>query len=149
MIKDNVPFFLNGGISIDDRGILKYINDLQLNEYKRFYVVENHEKGFIRAWHGHLIEAKAFIPIKGSILVGAVPIDNEENPSKEARVERYVISEQKPGALIIPPRFANGFKTLSDNSIVLILSTSKLEDSLADDFRYPFDYWNPWEIEKR
>ena len=149
MNKNTSPFFLSGGISIDDRGILKYINDLQLNEFKRFYIVENHEKGFIRAWHGHLIEAKAFIPIKGSILVGAVPIDDEKKPNKEATVERFIISEHKPGALIIPPRFANGFKTLSDNSIVLILSTSTLEASLADDFRYPFDYWNPWEIEKR
>ena len=45
--------YFAGGRAIDDRGGLLFINDLDLSNYRRFYVVENHAQGFIRAWHGH------------------------------------------------------------------------------------------------
>ena len=42
-----------GGISVDDRGSVRFVNEFQFQNVKRFYQVENHKSGFIRAWHGH------------------------------------------------------------------------------------------------
>ena len=42
-----------GGIAVDDRGQLRFVNDFNFANVKRFYQVENHRQGFIRAWHGH------------------------------------------------------------------------------------------------
>ena len=143
------PTLIKGGKAVDDRGSLGFVNDFLVNGFKRFYTVENHEQGFIRAWHGHMKESKAIIAIKGSILVGAVQMTDTKNPDKSQTVSRYVLSSDTPSVLVVPAGFANGFKTLSKDAIVLFLSSSTLEESQGDDFRFPFDYWNPWTIEPR
>lgn len=138
-----------GGKAFDDRGSLAFINDLDLSQFKRFYVVENHSMGFVRAWHGHKQESKAVVVVSGSALVAAVKIDNFDSPSKDLSVERTVLSAEKPGALLIPAGYANGFMTLTEGAKVMFFSTSSLEESAGDDFRFDARYWNPWQIEER
>jgi dTDP-4-dehydrorhamnose 3,5-epimerase len=138
-----------GGKAFDDRGSLSFINDLDLTQFKRFYVVENHARGFVRAWHGHKHEAKAVVVISGAALVAAVKIDDWNSPSKNLKVERIVLSAEKPGALLIPAGYANGFMTLTESAKVMFFSTSSLEESAGDDFRFDARLWNPWTIEER
>ena len=138
-----------GGKAFDDRGSLTFINDLDLSQFKRFYIVENHARGFVRAWHGHKKEAKAVVVVSGSALVAAVKVDNWESPSKDLKVERVVLSAEKPAALLIPAGYANGFMTLTESAKVMFLSTSSLEESAGDDFRFEARLWNPWNIEER
>jgi dTDP-4-dehydrorhamnose 3,5-epimerase len=138
-----------GGKAFDDRGSLTFINDLDLTQFKRFYIVENHSRGFIRAWHGHKKEAKAVVVVSGAALVAAVKVDNWDSPSKNLKVERIVLSAEKPGALLIPAGYANGFMTLTESAKVMFFSTSSLEESAGDDFRFDARLWNPWNIEER
>jgi dTDP-4-dehydrorhamnose 3,5-epimerase len=149
MIKDEKPSFHTGGIAIDDRGSVTFVNDFLLSCFKRFYVLSNHSKGFVRAWHGHKIEKKAFFVSRGTILVSAVKLDDFEKPSKDLHVHRYVLDSRNPKVLEIPAGFANGFKSLTSDSELFVFSNASLEESQRDDFRFPFDYWNPWEIEQR
>ena len=143
------PLVIAGGRATDDRGALGFINGFELSEFKRFYTVENHEVGFIRAWHGHLKEAKAILVLRGSALVCAVKMTDTERPSKDEPVKRVVLSSSNTSALVIPSGYANGFKTLSADALVLVFSSTTLDESLNDDYRFPFDYWNPWEIVQR
>ena len=138
-----------GGKAFDDRGSLTFINDLDLNMFKRFYIVENHSRGFVRAWHGHKKEAKAVVVVSGSALVAAVKVDDWESPSKDLKIERVVLSSEKPTALLIPAGYANGFMTLTESAKVMFLSTSSLEESAGDDIRFDARLWNPWNIEER
>ena len=138
-----------GGKAFDDRGSLTFINDLDLSQFKRFYIVENHTRGFIRAWHGHKKEAKAVVVVSGAALVAAVKVDNWDSPSKNLQIERVVLSAEKPGALLIPAGYANGFMTLTESAKVMFFSTSSLEESAGDDFRFDARLWNPWNIEER
>jgi len=138
-----------GGKAFDDRGSLTFINDLDLTMFKRFYIVENHSKGFVRAWHGHTKEAKAVVVVSGSALVAAVKVDNWESPSKDLKIERVVLSSEKPTALLVPAGYANGFMTLTESAKVMFLSTSSLEESAGDDIRFDARLWNPWNIEER
>jgi hypothetical protein len=117
--------------------------------FKRFYLIENHSKGFIRAWHGHLKEAKAFIPLQGSFLVGAVPMTDSATPSKDVEISRQVLNSSTPQAFLVPPGFANGLMSLTDCAKLLVFSTSSVEESQKDDFRFPYDYWDIWKIENR
>ena len=141
--------FEAGGLAVDDRGSLKFVNGFDLTVFKRFYVVENHFAGFVRAWHGHKHEAKAVICMKGAAIVAGVKVDDWANPSKNLPVERFVVSEEKFGALHIPAGYANGFKTLTTDTVLMFLSSSTLEDSASDDIRFEASYWNPWSIEER
>lgn len=141
--------FQSGGIATDDRGSLKFINDFDLSAYKRFYVVENHSKGFVRAWHGHKFEAKAVVCLQGAAVVAGVKVDDWEHPTKSLPVERVVLSASKPGVLHIPAGFANGFMTLTDDAMLMFFSSSTLSESAADDIRFDSRLWNPWTIDER
>jgi len=82
-INKNTLKRFEGGLAVDDRGHLKFINDFNFGGVKRFYQVENHQIGIIRAFHGHLKEAKYVYVVKGSIILCAVPFINTKNPDKK------------------------------------------------------------------
>lgn len=143
------PEIIEGGLAVDDRGSVLFANDLRISNYRRFYVINNHATGFVRAWHGHKYESKIFVPVRGTMLVGAVKIDHWGSPSKTSEVTRVVLSASKPCALSIPPGFANGSMSLTSDAQLLVFSSSSLEESLNDDYRYPADHWNIWSVEQR
>ena len=140
---------INGGLSVDDRGSVSYINDFNFNGVKRSYMVENHSVGFIRAWHGHNKEGKYVWVVSGSALVQAIPMSSLDI-GVNVGLERHVLSAKTPSVLWIPSGFANGFKTLEKDTKIMFFSTSTLEDSLGDDTRYAYDVLdNAWDIEYR
>jgi dTDP-4-dehydrorhamnose 3,5-epimerase-like enzyme len=140
---------IKGGIAIDDRGEINFVNDFNFKDVKRFYVIKNHSKGFIRAWHGHKKEAKYFFVTEGAALLCAVEIDNWENPSKKLKINRFVLSSKSPSILYIPANHVNGSMCLTNDAKIIVFSTSSLEDSLNDDIRFDSRYWNPWGVEER
>jgi len=143
------PQLIEAGVSIDDRGKLMFANDFDFHDVKRFYMVSNHKTGFVRAWHAHKKEAKYILVVCGAAIVGAVEIDNWESPSTKAQINRYVLSTDKPSLLYVPAGFANGFMTLTPETQVMFFSTSTIEESKNDDYRYPARYWDIWNVEER
>ena len=148
-MEEQTPHLLKGGLAVDDRGTVSFVNDFTFEGVKRFYIVENHKQGFVRAWHAHKKEAKYVMVIKGSGVIGAVKIDNWDSPSKNLKVNRFVLSEKSPSVLFIPAGHANGFMSLTENAIIVFFSTSELKDSLNDDIRYDAHYWEAWQVEER
>ena len=144
-----IPTVIPGGIATDDRGSLTFLNGFGLPDFKRFYTVANHKQGFIRAWHGHLVESKVFFILNGSVLACAVKMSDQTEPSKNEEVARVVLSSKTPSAFFIPAGYANGFMSLSADAQMIIFSSTTVEESQNDDYRFPFDYWNPWEITQR
>jgi dTDP-4-dehydrorhamnose 3,5-epimerase len=138
------PELMNGGLAVDDRGELGFVNDFHFEGVKRFYTVSNFRQGFVRAWHGHRHEAKYVTAVCGAALVGAVRIDDWQNPSREAPVTRFVLTFHKPAVLYIPPGFANGFMSLTPDLKLMFFSTADLEESRGDDFRYEARHWDIW-----
>lgn len=128
---------LNGGIAVDDRGSVRFVNDFNFSDVKRFYQVENHRSGFIRAWHGHKKEGKYVYVVKGSALVGVVNMETE-------KITKFVLSDKSPKILWIPPGNYNGFKSLESDTKIMFFSTSTLEESLGDDIRQDYDKWDIW-----
>jgi len=135
---------MNGGVFADDRGKLRFVNDFDFSKVKRFYQVENHRQGFIRAWHGHVHEGKYVYVASGTALVGAVPLDDNN-----AEPKKFIMTSEKPQVLWIPPNYANGFMNLEKDTIILFFSTSTLEESKGDDIRFAYDKWNIWEEDYR
>lgn len=128
-----------GNSHIDERGTLRFINDFNLAGIKRFYQVENHRVGFIRAWHGHKKERKYMYVASGSAYVGVVDLKTEE-------IQKFVLSAEKPCILEIPGNTAHGFMNLSENTKIIFFSTATLKKSKKDDLRFPWDKWNIWDI---
>jgi len=77
---EEIGKILNGGIFVDDRGPIRFVNDFDFKNVKRFYQVENHERGFIRAWHGHKKEGKYVYVARGSAWIGVINMETLDNP---------------------------------------------------------------------
>lgn len=144
------PKLYEGAVSVDDRGEVAFVNDFNFANVKRFYAVSNHRSGFVRAWHAHRKEAKYVTVVQGAAIVGAVPVDNWDQPSRNMdRVKRFTLSAIKPSVLYIPAGFANGFMSLSNDTKLIFYSTASLEESKGDDIRYDSRYWDIWTVQER
>jgi dTDP-4-dehydrorhamnose 3,5-epimerase-like enzyme len=146
---ETAPVLIEGGLAVDDRGELGFVNDFQFAGIQRFYVVSNHRAGFVRAWHAHRRERKYVTVVEGAALVAAVRIDDWERPSAQAVVHRYVLSAQRPAVLCIPAGYANGFMSLTADAKLIFFSSATLAESRDDDVRYDAHYWDPWEAVER
>jgi len=142
------PFIIQGGLSMDDRGFVSFINEFDFSDVRRFYMVENHKQGFVRAWHGHQHEAKYILVTQGSAMVAAIELEAMAN-DKGTLPSVFYLSSKNPQILYIPPGHFNGFKTLDANTKMMFFSTSSLEESAEDDIRVPWNRWNIWETNYR
>ena len=143
------PTLVEGGVTVDDRGVLRFCNEVDLTGIRRFYLISNHVAGLVRAWHGHKQERKLMWPLAGAMLIGLVSIDDWQNPSKSSKVVRIVLSAAKPQLLVVPPGFANGMMSLTADAALLVLSTLPLDESIKDDFRFDSRHWDPWQVAER
>lgn len=143
------PELLRGGLSVDDRGEVGFVNEFDFADVRRFYTVANHQAGFVRAWHGHRREAKYVFAARGAALVCCVEPDDWDSPSRDLPIFRFVLSERSPAVVRVPAGFVNGFMTLTEGSKLIFFSSSTLQESLGDDIRFPARYWDPWQVEER
>ena len=132
---------IKGNIHIDQRGIVKFVNDFHFENVRRFYTITHPDTTTIRAWQGHKLETKYFYVTKGSFLINWINIDNWEHPSKELKINTHTLTDTQSEILIIPHGHVNGFKALEPDSTLMVFSDMSLEESKEDDFRFPQDYW--------
>ncbi len=145
----NKPTLIEGGLAVDDRGEVRFVNGFNFEGVKRFYIVSNHQAGFVRAWHAHRREAKYVLVSHGAAIIGAVKIDDWKKPSPTREVHRFVLSAAKPNILYIPPGYANGFMSLTADTQVFFFSTATIEESRDDDVRFDARYWDIWTVVER
>ena len=142
---------IEGGLAVDDRGSIAFANTFDFAGVKRFYKITNHTTEVIRAWHGHLKEGKYVYVVRGAAILGAVRLDDVKNPGRQTPVQRFVLSDQKPAMVFIPPGYANGFRCLVPDTQIMFFSTCSLEESKGDDYRFAADHWGAqvWQVENR
>ncbi|MBI5134661.1 dTDP-4-dehydrorhamnose 3,5-epimerase family protein [Candidatus Uhrbacteria bacterium] len=143
------PRLIEGGIGVDDRGEVGFVNNFDFAGVKRFYTIRNHKQGFVRAWHAHRNAGKYVLVVSGSAIIGAVGIDNWERPDKNARVHRFIVSAHKPAVVWIPPGYANGAMSLASDTVIMYFATDTLDQTKNDDVRYDARYWDIWNVEER
>ena len=141
----NEAKIISGGIHIDQRGKLGYVNDFDLSPVKRFYHITHPNTDVIRAWQGHQIEVKWFTCIKGSFRVNLIKIENWKNPSSQLRSDEFILTESKSQVLHIPGGYVNGFQALENDSTLLVFSDKTVAESTGDDFRFDASYWKVFE----
>ena len=123
-IDTNKICIIEGGISVDYRGQISHVNDLDMSEVERFYIIHQKDTSIIRAWHAHQHEKKWFYAVKGSFTTAFVKIDNWENPSPELKPEVFHLSAAESKVLYIPEGYANGIKAEEPDSILSTDSSS-------------------------
>ena len=142
------PRMIEGSAAYDDRGSVIFFNQFNMQGIKRCYQVENISKEVIRAFHGHLQEEKYIYVTKGCAKIVCAKI---EAGNMLAPPYLFLLNSKKPVILKIPKGYANGLKSLEENTAVIFLSTSTLEESKQDDLRFAWNYFGNdiWETKNR
>lgn len=144
-------YLIDGGLSVDDRGCVRFVNDFSFSKVKRFYQVDNFSVNTIRAFHGHKKEAKYVYVSSGSALIIVAKLPGIKVKKLKDAYKKFILSSKKPQILHIPPKHINGFKALEKDTTLMFFSTTTLKESLSDDFRYPYDIFGRdiWKTQNR
>jgi len=135
---------IKGGVFIDSRGQISHVNDLDMSEIERFYMIHHSDISVVRAWHAHQFEKKWFYAVKGSFTTAFVKIDDWENPSLDLVPEIYQLTADDSRILYVPEGYANGIKANEPDAILLVYSNKKLSVALNDSWRYDKNMWMDW-----
>lgn len=112
----------------DTRGVIRFVNDFNMSKVVRMYCIAP-KKDLIRAWQGHKEETKWFFVAKGSFLVKLVSMKDRNF------VKQYELSDKESQVLEIPGGYFNGFKALTEGSVLMVYSNFDLDSSIKDDYR--------------
>ncbi len=147
MHTDSKPHSIDGGLYVDNRGTVSFVNNFDFKGVDRFYTIRGHRPNEPRGWIGHRREQKWFHVIHGTVRIAVVKPDNWDLPTKNLPVEYFLLSATKPQLLYIPMAYATGCNFLSVDSILLIFSSGKIESAKIDEYRFPVNMWeiNPIE----
>jgi len=138
------PLLIEGGFSVDERGRVSFVNSADLYGARRLYFITNSSSAVIRAWQAHKREAKYFYAVTGQFQIVAVKLDSFTDPSPDLSVEAFILQEDSPSILFVPPGYANGIRALSAQNKLLVLSNLTLKESSKDIYRFPAHLWFDW-----
>lgn len=124
-------FLYRGGVHEDARGTVRFCNDFDMTEVKRFYTIANSSAEPKRGWIMHKRETKWFFPLRG---VTEVKISGAGEQREDC--SSFVLSAEESAVLQIPP--GNWFCIEQDGTAeVQVFSNCRVGEFENDDFRRP------------
>jgi dTDP-4-dehydrorhamnose 3,5-epimerase len=127
----------------DERGEIRFCNEFDLHPFHRFYSISSGKENQIRAWQGHKIERKVFLPLSGKTKIVLVEITDFSTP-KAGKIVEFLLDFENPVLLVVPEGYANGIQFKSQKSSIMVFSNLSLQDSITDDFRFNKDLFYCW-----
>src|SRR4030067_1312406 len=122
----------------DERGWLTEVLRRDWSEFKQFgqvYVTAGYPQ-VVKAWHMHMKQTDNMTCIKG--MMKLVLYDDREKSKTKSEVKEFIIGEQNPLLVQIPPRVWHGFKTISeDYALLLNVPTEVYDYKEPDEHRLP------------
>lgn len=132
---------IKGGLHVDERGVVSFVNDFDFKGVDRFYTVKAHKTGESRGWIGHQRDHKWFTALAGALVVAVVAPDDWQNPSRDLPVQRFTLSKVQPAILHVPPGHATASIMLTDDALLGIFSSGRIADTANDDWRFDVGMW--------
>lgn len=132
------PKLISGGLFSDERGTLRYNNDLVATSIKRMYLLENKDLSVERAWQGHQIEQRWFSTVSGSFQITLLALDHWENPTQINIRYTFTLESETLDILHIPSGFLSHITSLTENAKLLVFSDYKLGE-IEDEYKFPLD----------
>lgn len=133
---------IKGGISSDDRGQIRYVNEFDMSSIKRFYIIRNSDTELIRGWRAHRIEARFFYVISGSFEFNIVKIDNWDKPSTNLSIQTYNLTAEDLRLIHLPEGYGTAIRAIEEESELLVFANYALEHASSDNYTWPIDYFS-------
>ncbi len=132
---------IEGGVSSDNRGQVRFVNEFTMEAVKRFYLIKNADLDVLRGWRAHRIEQRWFYVVSGCFEINLVKIDDWVKPDQTLKVEQVVLSSSSQSILHVPKGYGTLFKGIEDNSEVLVFADFPLEHAELDNYTFSTDYF--------
>lgn len=132
---------IEGGIAKDHRGQIRFVNDFDMSQVKRFYIIHNGDTELIRGWRAHRIEQRWFYLLSGSFVMDLVKIDNWEHTSTELPIERKIIKADDMQVIHVPVGYGTAFQALERDSELIVFADYGIEHASKDDYTWPVDFF--------
>src|SRR5690606_1197465 len=130
-----------GGIAKDHRGEIRFVNDFDMTQVKRFYIIKNTVTELIRGWRAHRTEQRWFYVLSGSFALDLIQVDDWENASPELPVEKRILKAEEQQVLHVPVGYGTAFQALEPESELLVFADYGIEHAKTDDYTWPVDYF--------
>lgn len=135
-VVSKVSLILGGSYS-DARGLLRFCNDFNMSEVKRFYTISNSSIQPKRGWIMHQRETKWFFPLRGETILHIEPDRSVvRNVPSVPQSERCVLLADRPAVLCVPPGY---WYCIEQNAVaeIQVFSNCFVGEFPNDDFRRP------------
>lgn len=141
MMEENIVKSIIGGIAKDYRGQIRFVNDFDMAQVKRFYIIKNTDTELVRGWRAHRMEQRWFYVLSGSFTVDLIQIDNWEKASPDLPVEKRILKSEGHEVLHVPVGYGTAFQALEPESELLVFADYGIENAKDDDYTWPVDYF--------
>jgi len=119
---------IHGGRHEDARGSLRFVNDFDMSEVRRFYTISNSAEQPKRGWIMHKRETKWFFPLCGVTTIQV------EKAGGGGEWRSFLLNAAEPAVLCVPPE--HWFCIEQDGSAeVQVFSNCRVGEFPNDDFR--------------
>src|SRR5690606_19812213 len=140
-MKGSLVKSIAGGVAKDHRGQIRFVNDFDMAQVKRFYIIKNTDTDLIRGWRAHRIEQRWFYVLSGSFSVDLIQIDNWENASQDLPVEKSILKSEEHEVLHVPVGYGTAFQVIEPESELLVFAEYGIENAKNDNYTWPVDYF--------
>ena len=138
-------FLHNANYFVDDRGSFCDVNGNIDFSIKRSYICTNFDTNVVRGFHYHKKEKKLFYVPKGTVKFIIWKLSYKQACELSQGVYNkigafndpitFILTDNKPQVLYIPDGYANGWKALQNDTILVGYSNLDLNESIKDDIR--------------
>lgn len=133
---------IQGGIAKDQRGQIRFVNNFDMKDVKRFYIIKNSDLDLVRGWKAHKIEKRWFYLLSGSFKISLVKIDNWMEPSRNLEIKQVILNSDENRMIYVPAGFGTALKAIEPESEILVFADHYLDHALLDDYTYDSGYFN-------
>lgn len=138
---------------VDDRGYLHEIarcasstgDHAVVETFGQVYLVGDHVRGTIRAFHKHRTLWDFFCISHGSAKF--VLVDDREDAPTYRVVSNFVLSARTPALLVVPPGVFHGWMSLEDDTQMISIASEPYRSEEPDEVRIPPDsFGDVWTV---
>lgn len=130
-----------GGIAKDHRGQIRFVNDFDMTQVKRFYIIKNTDTELVRGWRAHRMEQRWFYVLSGTFALDLVRIDDWENASPSLPIEKRILRAEDQEVLHVPVGYGTAFQALEPESELLVFADYGTDHAKNDDYTWPITYF--------
>ena len=136
-----MPRLIKGRKHHDHRGSLTHINNFDMSEVKRFYIIQHPTTDIKRGWRGHRLEKRWFYLEAGEFTIKLVKIDDWVSPKQELPQHVITLNENDSAVLYVPVGYATCVQANQQHAKLLVFADSFAADAKRDDHLFPVDYF--------